>query len=118
MRFTALTVSEAVVTADLRSQDPDAAAIPLWDSAYRPDVIGDQGNLWGDPPVPYAETAARLFAAHDAKVIMDLPCGDGRNLPPLSAGISWGTSPIRRMRSGKCTESSDRVAISWRICGR
>lgn len=74
------------MTADLRSQDLDAAAIPLWDGAYRPDVIGDQGNLWGDPPVPYAETAARLFAVHDAKVIMDLPCGDGRNLPPLAAG--------------------------------
>ena len=28
----------------------------------------------------------------------------------FSAGICWGTSPIRRMRCGKCTESCDRAA--------
>jgi ubiquinone/menaquinone biosynthesis C-methylase UbiE len=64
----------------------DAEAIPLWNEAYAPSVIQGQGNLWGDPPVPYAEVAGRLFAQHGAKVILDLPCGDGRNLPPLSQG--------------------------------
>jgi ubiquinone/menaquinone biosynthesis C-methylase UbiE len=34
--------------------------------------------------VPYAATAAALFAEHAAAVVMDLPCGDGRNLPPLA----------------------------------
>lgn len=75
----------------------DAAAIPLWDDAYDLSVIGDQGNLWGDPPVPYAAVAAKLFADHGAAVVLDLPCGDGRNLPPLAEGapilLAGDTSP-------------------------
>jgi SAM-dependent methyltransferase len=63
----------------------DASAIPLWNAAYDESQIGDQGNLWGDPPVPYAATAAGLFAGHSAAVVVDLPCGDGRNIPPLAA---------------------------------
>ncbi|HEX4704109.1 MAG TPA: class I SAM-dependent methyltransferase [Pseudonocardiaceae bacterium] len=67
--------------------DPrDAAAVPLWNDAYDSAEVAGQGNLWGDPPVPHAERAARLFAEHDAAVVLDLPCGDGRNLPPLAAG--------------------------------
>jgi SAM-dependent methyltransferase len=64
----------------------DVAAIPLWNEAYDVSVIKGQGNLWGDPPVPYAATAAELFAAAGAAVVLDLPCGDGRNLPPLAEG--------------------------------
>ena len=64
----------------------DAAQIPLWNDAYDSSQVEGQGNLWGDPPVPHAEKAARLFAANSAAVILDLPCGDGRNLPPLAAG--------------------------------
>jgi len=75
----------------------DAAAVPLWDNAYATVEVGEQGNLWGDPPVPHAEKAAALFASHSAAVILDLPCGDGRNLPPLSAGapivLAGDTSP-------------------------
>lgn len=64
----------------------DAAAVPLWNNAYDTSRVRGTGNLWGDPPVPYAAAAARLFAANSAAVILDLPCGDGRNLPPLAAG--------------------------------
>lgn len=85
------------MTALDHSRDTDTAAIPLWDGAYAPAVIGGQGNLWGDPPVPYAATAAALFREHGAKVVLDLPCGDGRNLPPLSEGapvlLAGDTSP-------------------------
>jgi SAM-dependent methyltransferase len=56
----------------------------LWNDAYDSSVVAGQGNLWGDPPVPYAQTAAKLFAGHAAAVVLDLPCGDGRNLPPLA----------------------------------
>jgi SAM-dependent methyltransferase len=63
---------------------PDAAAIGLWDGAYDPSITGRQGNLWGDPPVPYAMTASRMFADSGAGIVVDLPCGDGRNLPPLA----------------------------------
>ena len=64
----------------------DAAAIPLWDGAYEPSRLNGHSNLWGDPPVPYAATAAALFKRNSASVVLDLPCGDGRNLPPLAAG--------------------------------
>jgi ubiquinone/menaquinone biosynthesis C-methylase UbiE len=74
----------------VNADDParDAAAIPLWNDAYDSSHLQGQANLWGDPPVPYAETAARLFARGPASVILDLPCGDGRNLPPLAAGAA------------------------------
>ena len=65
---------------------PDAAAIPLWDGAYDASKLDGQANLWGDPPVPYAETAGRIFAENGAAVVLDLPCGDGRNLSPLANG--------------------------------
>jgi SAM-dependent methyltransferase len=75
----------------------DEAAIRMWDEAYDASALGGQANLWGDPPVPYAQTAAELFAAADAAVILDLPCGDGRNLPPLAGGapilLAGDTSP-------------------------
>jgi SAM-dependent methyltransferase len=57
----------------------DQSAIALWNDAY----MNGASNLWGDPPVPYAEKAARLFADSGAFIVMDLPCGDGRNLPTL-----------------------------------
>jgi SAM-dependent methyltransferase len=64
----------------------DIAAIPLWDNAYDASNLKEKSNLWGDPPVPYAEKAAALFAAAGATVVIDLPCGDGRNMPQLAAG--------------------------------
>ncbi len=66
----------------------DAAAIPMWDEAYGPAVLKDQLNLWGDPPVPYAAVAAGLFKQNRSKVVIDLPCGDGRNLAALADGAS------------------------------
>jgi SAM-dependent methyltransferase len=72
------------VTADVPARDADA--IPLWNEAYDSSHLQGQGNLWGDPPVPGAETAARIFAENSASIIVDLPCGDGRNLPPLAKG--------------------------------
>jgi SAM-dependent methyltransferase len=60
--------------------------VPLWDEAYDSSQLKGHANLWGDPPVPYAETAARRFAESSASVVLDLPCGDGRNLPQLAAG--------------------------------
>lgn len=74
------------MTTEIRSRERDAAAVPMWNDAYHTTRLGEHSNLWGDPPVPYAQTAAGLFAAHGAAVVLDLPCGDGRNLPPLAAG--------------------------------
>lgn len=72
------------MTTDVSSRD--AAAIPLWDGAYDSSVLDGDANLWGDPPVPHAQVAAALFATSGAAVVLDLPCGDGRNLPQLAKG--------------------------------
>lgn len=90
------------------SPSRDADAVGLWNEAYDPSLTGDQGNLWGDPPVPYAMTAAKLFAEHGASVVLDLPCGDGRNLPPLAAG-----APILLAgdTSGKAMTIAEGVAL-------
>jgi ubiquinone/menaquinone biosynthesis C-methylase UbiE len=66
----------------------DADAVSLWDEAYGPAHLKDQQNLWGDPPVPYAVRAAELFKENSSRVVIDLPCGDGRNLAPLANGTS------------------------------
>lgn len=66
----------------------DAAAVPMWNDQYDSSLLKGSANLWGNPPVPYAEVAARMFAANSASVVLDIPCGDGRNLSPLS------TAPI------------------------
>ncbi|HEY7143962.1 MAG TPA: class I SAM-dependent methyltransferase [Streptosporangiaceae bacterium] len=81
----------------------DAAAIPLWNDAYDTTSLKDHANLWGDPPVPYAETAARKFAERSAAVVLDLPCGDGRNLPPLAAA-----API--LLAGDTSQKAMRIA--------
>ncbi|MFY1577252.1 class I SAM-dependent methyltransferase [Verrucosispora sp. WMMD703] len=61
--------------------EADEAAKHQWNEAYQ---LDGHPNLWGDPPVPYVVNAAKLFADHDAMVVLDLPCGDGRNLSPLA----------------------------------
>lgn len=60
----------------------DEAGKAGWNEAYG-DLDG-QPNLWGDPPAPYASNAGKLFSDHSAMVVLDLPCGDGRNLPTLA----------------------------------
>lgn len=66
----------------------DAAAVPMWDQAYDPAQLKEEVNLWGDPPVPYAAVAAEEFKANHSSVVIDLPCGDGRNLGTLAGGTS------------------------------
>src|SRR5260370_15535408 len=56
----------------------------MWNDAHDVSQLAGHGNLWGDPPVPHALRAAEVFADHSASVVLDLPCGDGRNLPPLA----------------------------------
>ena len=36
----------------------DTLQAQLWDGAYDASALGGKANLWGDPPVPYAQTAA------------------------------------------------------------
>ena len=61
--------------------DLDAIGRDRWNDAY---VLSSNSSLWGDAPVPFAQTAVDDFSSHSARTILDLPCGDGRNLPPLA----------------------------------
>lgn len=64
------------------ANESDELAKRQWDAAYHLD--DGYTNLWGDPPVPYAVNAAKLFSDNNAFAVLDLPCGDGRNLLPLA----------------------------------
>ena len=85
------------------SHPQDEAAVPLWNDAYQVPQTKGESNLWGDPPVPYAATAAELFARNGARVILDVPCGDGRNLPPLTRG-----APV--VLAGDTSQNAMRIA--------
>ncbi len=66
----------------------DAIAKAAWDSTYR---LSESANLWGDPPVPFVETALETFGAQGSINILDGPCGDGRNLRSLAAAAAHVT---------------------------
>jgi ubiquinone/menaquinone biosynthesis C-methylase UbiE len=93
----------------------DAAAVPMWDEAYGPAVLKDQQNLWGDPPVPYAAVAAELFRQNQSKVVIDLPCGDGRNLAALADGASI---LLGADTSAKAMTIAERVAAQVSIAAK
>jgi ubiquinone/menaquinone biosynthesis C-methylase UbiE len=87
----------------------------MWDEAYGPAVLKDQQNLWGDPPVPYAAVAAELFKQNQSKVIIDLPCGDGRNLAALADGASI---LLGADTSAKAMTIAERVAAQVSIAAK
>ncbi|WP_225728282.1 MULTISPECIES: class I SAM-dependent methyltransferase [unclassified Nocardia] len=62
--------------------DFDTPGKMYWNNSY---VLSSQPNLWGDPPVPFVESAIDIFAADSARTVLDLPCGDGRNILPLAS---------------------------------
>jgi SAM-dependent methyltransferase len=70
----------------IRAHDPvrDQAAVEVWDASY---LLTRQENLWGEPPVPFAVTTAHLFERDGAVRVLDLPCGDGRNIAPIASRV-------------------------------
>jgi ubiquinone/menaquinone biosynthesis C-methylase UbiE len=87
----------------------------MWDEAYGSEHLKDHENLWGDPPVPYAAVAAELFRQNQSKVVIDLPCGDGRNLAPLAKGASI---LLGADTSTKAMTIAERVAAREGISGK
>lgn len=62
----------------------DSKGATFWDATYK--GAGARG-LWGPAHVPYIERlTTRLQAAHATK-LLDVPCGEGRNLCRLAAQI-------------------------------
>lgn len=52
-----------------------------WDQSYRENVGDDK--LWGDEPIPVLAPAIAKLTDHQVKFVVDLGCGDGRNLIEL-----------------------------------
>ena len=69
-----------------RSVDQYVRAKALWDASYD---LSRADNLWGEPPVPFVTDAVELFREDGAGIVLDLPCGDGRNLADLAQGLSF-----------------------------
>lgn len=95
---------------------PDELAKGQWNDAYR---LDGHRNLWGDPPVPYVVNAAALFNDHDAMVVLDLPCGDGRNLAPLAQAatvvIGGDTSPNAMTIARRVVARADADNVVFRV---
>jgi len=51
-----------------------------WNESYR---VTRNEVLWSEEAVPFVSTAVEIFLADSAQVVLDLPCGDGRNTVPL-----------------------------------
>ena len=104
------------MTALAHSRDTDAAAIPLWDSAYDPAVLGGQGNLCGDSPGAVRGDRGRAFprprrqgGARPALRGRAQPAAAGRGSPILLAGDA---SPKAMAIAEKVT---DRAGVRDRV---
>ncbi len=70
----------------VRVSERDLRSKALWDASYD---LSTAKNLWGDPPVPFVATAVERFRSTHASIVIDLPCGDGRNVPALAESIPF-----------------------------
>jgi ubiquinone/menaquinone biosynthesis C-methylase UbiE len=52
-----------------------------WDQAYD---ISKSPTLWGQPMVPFIDKAIDMFKLTECSNILDIPCGDGRNILPFA----------------------------------
>ncbi len=100
---------------------PNDRAKELWDASY---VLTRKSYLWSEPPVPFAVEAADEFAAAGAVRVLDLPCGDGRNLGPLAerlpivVGADSSSKALRlAKRSVDATSISNVVLVEADIFG-
>lgn len=65
---------------------PALEANDAWESAYRAQA---SSSLWQDEPIEFVHEAVDFLRAREARTVIDIGCGDGRNLPPLArAGLT------------------------------
>lgn len=57
-----------------------------WDRSYQ---IMRSEVLWSTEAVPFIETAVKVFRQNSAAVVVDVPCGDGRNTIPLATNLPF-----------------------------
>lgn len=62
----------------------DERAKSAWDDTY---VLETSSVLWSEAAVPYAQEAAAIAEKSGARLALDLPCGDGRNIEVLAHAV-------------------------------
>jgi len=62
----------------------DARSKSAWDDSY---VLEMSAVLWSEAAVPHVARAASMAAEAGARIALDLPCGDGRNIRTLAAAV-------------------------------
>lgn len=62
----------------------DSKSQKRWDKSY---AITKNETLWGNASVPYMKKAIKYFKNKQGTFYLDLPCGDGRNIIPLSQNL-------------------------------
>ncbi|MFD6548526.1 class I SAM-dependent methyltransferase [Streptomyces sp. NPDC058398] len=76
-----------------------ASANEGWEQAY---ASQPPTSLWQDEPIPLAAEALEFLREHGADTMIDLGCGDGRNLPPFIraglhvTGVDASPTPVER----------------------
>ncbi|GAA2107296.1 hypothetical protein GCM10009759_46240 [Kitasatospora saccharophila] len=72
-----------------------------WERAYAEQT----GTLWQDEPIPLSAEAVSFLREHGTRTVVDLGCGDGRNLPPLvRAGLHVTGVDASRTGAGRAAE--------------
>lgn len=61
-------------------EDFEAVSKKCWNDSY---LLVENENLWGSPAVPYVFRAMPFFQ-NSGGVVLDIPCGDGRNTRELA----------------------------------
>jgi ubiquinone/menaquinone biosynthesis C-methylase UbiE len=56
--------------------------IKSWENAYSAVKSGE--TLWGKTSIPYISTIEKTFRSVNASIVLDFPCGDGRNTVKLA----------------------------------
>lgn len=59
----------------------DKQSTITWNQAYR---VSKSDDLWGGIVVPFIEKAIATFKNSNCRILIELPCGDGRNTIPLA----------------------------------
>lgn len=64
----------------------DESAKIMWNESYR---LSKAKNLWGAAAVPYVDHAIDVFKSESCISVIDIPCGDGRNMVELLSGVPF-----------------------------
>lgn len=63
----------------------DELSKKTWDQAYD---ISKSPTLWGQPTVPFIDKAVDMFKLTKSSNVLDIPCGDGRNIPTFAESFN------------------------------